>query len=69
MSERVRRRAELFYQQLDALQGLRQEARQDLLAESRKTFQDLLSQLAAYHDPCCSFSPAQAPPPASGDST
>src|SRR6266542_2722377 len=32
----VRRRAELFYQQLDALQGLRQEARRDLLAESRK---------------------------------
>ncbi len=32
----VRRRAELFYQQLDALQGLRQEARHDLLAESRK---------------------------------
>ena len=32
----VRRRAELFYQQLDGLQGLRQEARHDLLAESRK---------------------------------
>src|SRR5947209_10809482 len=32
----VRRRAELFYQQLDALQGLRREARRDLLAESRK---------------------------------
>jgi transposase len=31
----VRRRAELFYQQLDGLQGLRQEARRDLLAESR----------------------------------
>ena len=30
------RRAELFYQQLDGLQGLRQEARHDLLAESRK---------------------------------
>jgi transposase len=32
----VRRRAERLYQQLDALQPLRQEARQDLLAESRK---------------------------------
>src|ERR1700680_1896978 len=32
----VRRRAELFYQQLDGLQKLRQEARCDLLAESRK---------------------------------
>ncbi|MBV9181682.1 MAG: IS110 family transposase [Acidobacteria bacterium] len=32
----VRRRAEFFYQQLDALQTLRQQARRDLLAESRK---------------------------------
>ena len=32
----VRRRAELFYQQLDGLQVLRQQARRDLLAESRK---------------------------------
>jgi transposase len=32
----VRRRAEFFYQQLDALQALRQEVRRDLLAESRK---------------------------------
>jgi hypothetical protein len=32
----VRRRAELFYQQLDGLQALRQEARRDLLAESWK---------------------------------
>src|SRR2546427_192148 len=32
----VRRRAELFYQQLDALQGLRREARRELLAENRK---------------------------------
>ena len=32
----VRRRAELFYQQLDSLQVLRQQARQDLLAESRR---------------------------------
>src|SRR6266852_2423877 len=32
----VRRRAERFYQQLDALQALSQEARQDQLAESRK---------------------------------
>jgi transposase len=32
----VRRRAERLYQQLDALQPLRREARQELLAESRK---------------------------------
>ena len=32
----VRRRAERLYQQLDALRPLRQEARQELLAESRK---------------------------------
>jgi len=32
----VRRRAELFYQQLDALQALRQQARRELLVESRK---------------------------------
>jgi hypothetical protein len=32
----VRRRAELFYQQLDGLQKLRLESRRDLLAESRK---------------------------------
>jgi transposase len=32
----VRRRAEHFYQQLDALQALRKEVRRDLLAESRK---------------------------------
>ena len=32
----VRRRAELFYQQLDALQSLRREAKRDFLAESRK---------------------------------
>jgi transposase len=32
----VRRRAELYYQQLDALTILRQEARRDLLTESRK---------------------------------
>jgi transposase len=32
----VRRRAEFFYQQLDALRALRQEVRRDLLAESRK---------------------------------
>jgi len=36
MEPGVRRRAELFYQQLDGLQKLRQEARGDLLAESRK---------------------------------
>ena len=32
----VRRRAELYYQQLDALRTLRQEVRRDLLAESKK---------------------------------
>jgi hypothetical protein len=32
----VRRRAEQLYQQLDALRSLRQDARQELLAESRK---------------------------------
>src|SRR3984957_4398473 len=32
----VRRRAEFYYQQLDALRGVRQEVRRDLLAESKK---------------------------------
>jgi transposase len=32
----VRRRAEFYYQQLDALQALRQQVRHDLLAESKK---------------------------------
>jgi len=32
----VRRRAELYYQQLDALRFLRQQARKELLAEGRK---------------------------------
>lgn len=32
----VRRRADLFYQQLDAVRGLRQAVRRDLLAESRR---------------------------------
>jgi transposase len=32
----VRRRAEFYYQQLDALQALRQQVRRDLLVESRK---------------------------------
>jgi len=32
----VRRRAEFYYQQLDALRSLRQEVRKDLLAESKK---------------------------------
>jgi transposase len=32
----VHRRAELYYQQLDALQALRQQVRRDLLTESRK---------------------------------
>ena len=34
----VRRRAELYYQQFDALAALRQEARRELLHESRKHF-------------------------------
>jgi len=33
----VRRRAEFYYQQLDALRALRQQVRRDLLAESKKT--------------------------------
>jgi len=37
----VRRRAELFYQPLDALRGLRQAVRKDLLAESRKPLERL----------------------------
>ena len=32
----MRRRAEFYYQQLDALRGLRQEVQRDLLAESKK---------------------------------
>ena len=32
----VRRRAEFYYQQLDALRSLRQEVRRELLAESKK---------------------------------
>jgi hypothetical protein len=32
----VRRRAEFYYQQLDALRCLRQEVRRDLVAESKK---------------------------------
>src|SRR5258707_7640621 len=32
----VRRRAEFYYQQLDALRALRQQVRRDLLAESKK---------------------------------
>jgi hypothetical protein len=36
MEPGVRRRAELYYQQLDALRFLRQQARKELLAEARK---------------------------------
>jgi transposase len=37
ISERgVRRRTEIYYQQLDALRALRQEVRRDLLTESKK---------------------------------
>ena len=32
----MRRRAEFYYRQLDALRALRQEVRRDLLAESKK---------------------------------
>src|SRR6202045_3739979 len=42
----VRRRAEYYYQQLDALQALRHDVRRDLLAESRKqTATKLLRQI------------------------
>jgi len=47
----VRRRAELFYQQLDGLQKLRQEARRDLLAESRKHGATSLLQRIPYIGP------------------
>ena len=47
----VRRRAELFYQQLDGLQKLRQEARRDLLAESRKHGATKLLQRIPYIGP------------------
>ena len=43
----VRRRAEFFYQQLDALRELRQEVRKDLLAESRATQEQLRDTLGA----------------------
>jgi transposase len=44
----VRRRAEFFYQQLDALRPLRQAVRRDLLAESRKqSASKLLRQIPA----------------------
>ena len=36
IARRHNRRAEFFYQQLDALRELRQAVRKDLLAESRK---------------------------------
>ena len=58
--------------QLSRLREMVKELEDGFLApldpESRKTFQDLLSQLAAYHDPRCAFSSAQAPAPASSDS-
>jgi len=47
----VRRRAELFYQQLDGLQKLRQQARRDLLAESRKHGAATLLQRIPYIGP------------------
>ena len=51
MEPGVRRRAELFYQQLDGLQKLRQEARGDLLAESRKHGATKLLQRIPYIGP------------------
>jgi transposase len=47
----VRRRAELFYQQLDGLQKLRQQARCDLLTESRKQGATKLLQRIPYIGP------------------
>ena len=47
----VRRRAELFYQQLDGLQKLRQQARCDLLEESRKHGATKLLQRIPYIGP------------------
>lgn len=47
----VRRRAERLYQQLDVLQSLRQAARQELLAESRKTPCDWLATRDSLHRP------------------
>jgi len=48
----VRRRAERLYQQLDLLQPVRQEARRDLLSESRKhPAVKLLRQIPIYSEP------------------
>jgi len=51
MEPGVRRRAELFYQQLDGLQKLRQEARRDLLTESRRHGATSLLQRIPYIGP------------------
>jgi MarR family transcriptional regulator, lower aerobic nicotinate degradation pathway regulator len=52
--------------QLTRLRGMIKELEDVFLApldqESRKTFHDLLSQLAAYHDPRCAFRAAEAFP-------
>ena len=45
----VRRRAEFFYQQLDALRALRQAVRRDLLAESRKHERDEIAAPDSLH--------------------
>src|SRR3984893_16113808 len=49
----VRRRAEFFYQQLDALRALRQAVRRDLLAESRKHGATKLLRQIPYTFPRC----------------
>ena len=51
----VRRRAELYYQQFDALAVLRQQARRELLAESRKHLAVKILRQDSFDrsDPCC----------------
>src|SRR5437879_13633136 len=55
----VRRRAERLYQQLDMLQYLRQQARRELLAESRKHAITVKLRKFPYWDP---FPPPSAAP-------
>jgi DNA-binding MarR family transcriptional regulator len=58
--------------QLSRLRGMIKELEETFFApldpESRKTFHDLLSQLAAYNDPRCAFQSAQASPQKGSDS-
>jgi DNA-binding MarR family transcriptional regulator len=58
--------------QLARLRGMIMELEDTFFAaldpESRKTFHDLLSQLAAYTDPRCAFQSAQVSPPKGSDS-